>query len=453
MRVLRYLAALVGIGLIFVAGFGYGRWYSTRPAAVMQGRKVLYYVDSMHPWYRSDKPGIAPDCGMKLTAVYADGGAAGATAAASTDDTRKILRYRDPKEPAYVSDKPGMNPATGNDLEPVYADALPTGAIQVSADRQQLAGVRYGLAEVRAVTETIHAAGRVVPDERLMTRVQARAEGWITAVAADFVGKAVAKGEPLVTLYSPELVAAQSEFLLALRAKTVMRHSSMAETAGNNDSLAEAARRRLQLLNFTPEQVAELERTGKPQDSITLYAPATGYVMTRNAVKGQRVSAETELYTLADLRDVWVMAEILESDAPRVRMNQAARVLVAGSGASLFARVAFIQPQVDPVTRTMKVRLELANPGGRLRPDSFADVTFELSGAARLSVPAEAVVDTGTSQTVFMDLGNGNFMPRAVRIGERFGDRVEILQGLAAGDRIVVSGAFLLNSETQMRQP
>lgn len=182
MKLVRFALILIGLGLIFVVGFGYGRWYSTRPVP-KAGRKILYYVDAMHPWYKSDKPGLAPDCGMKLEAVYADGAPAAANPAHG-----KAFYYRDPKDPAFKSDKPGMNPATGNDLEPVYPDTPAPDSILVASDKQQLIGLRYGAAEYSAAAEAIHAPGRVAPDETLITRVQARTEGWITTVAADFTG-------------------------------------------------------------------------------------------------------------------------------------------------------------------------------------------------------------------------------------------------------------------------
>jgi RND family efflux transporter MFP subunit len=417
MKVIRYFVMLVGVGLVFVFGFGYGRWYSTKPSTNRAGngneRKVLYYVDAMHPWYKSDKPGIAPDCGMKLEPVYAAGGGQ------------------------------------------VEAPPPTPDAVEVTAEQQHLTGIRFGEAEWSEGTETIHAAGRVVPDETLITRVQARADGWIADVSADFTGKSITKGQPLLTLYSPELLAAQQEYVLALKARRIMQKSSMQESMLNNDALAEAAKARLMLLNLTDAQIAQVEETEKPMQTVALYAPATGYVMTRNAFPGQRVTAETELYTLLDLSDVWVMADVFELDVQRVRLGQAAHITVPGTAGSLFARVTYIQPQVDPATRTTKVRLELANPKMQLRPDMWVDVDLDTGGARRLSVPAEAVLDGGTAKTVFVDRGNGYFEPRPVGTGARFtdrsGDRVEIVSGLKAGERIVTSGTFLLNSESQMK--
>src|SRR5450432_2297408 len=231
MKIVRILLVLIGVGLTLAIGFGYGRWYSTKPGVNKSARKVLYYVDAMHPWYKSDKPGIAPDCGMKLEPVYAAG-----------------------------ADAPD--------------EAAAPGTVQINDEQQHLIGVRYGVVEWSEGRETIHAAGRVVPDETLLTRVQARTDGWSSEVMADFTGKLITKGQPLLTLYSPELLAAQQEYLLALKAKKVMRQSSMQESMINNDALAEAARRRLQLLNLTEAQIAQVEETQKALQSVTLYAPA-----------------------------------------------------------------------------------------------------------------------------------------------------------------------------------
>jgi len=249
MRFVRFALGLGAIGLIFLFGFGYGRWYSTRPEAAKSGRTILYYVDSMHPWYRSDKPGVAPDCGMKLTPVYADGGAAPAERAA---------RYRDPQDPTYTSDKPGINQATGNDLQPITEEPLPAGAIRVSADKQQAMGIRTGQPEWTTDGQALHLAGRVAADETHVTRVHAKVEGWIEHVSADFTGQQVKEGQPLLTLYSPELLATQQELLLAVKARDVMQHSSMAASVDSGASLLNAARRRLELWDLAPAQIADI---------------------------------------------------------------------------------------------------------------------------------------------------------------------------------------------------
>ena len=443
------IAIVIGLAGAFVAGNGYGRWYG-KTATAKGGRKILYYVDGMHPWYKSDKPGIAPDCGMKLEPVYADGGAAATVAA-----DRKVLHYRDPQNPQYMSDMPGINPETGNDLEPVYAEdasAIPAGALMVTPERQQLIGLRFGEASFGSSAQEIRSVGRVTVDETRITRIHARVEGWIERVHADFVGQLITKGQPLLTLYSPELLATQQELLLALQARTIMSKSSMHEAHKNSEALVEAARHRLQLWNFNQSQIETVETSGKPIPSVTIFAPAGGFITARNAYPGQKIAPETELYALADLSRVWIVADVFESDAPALSLGvQAVVTSATDPSIRLQAKVSYIQPQVDPATRTLKVRLELENPGFRLKPEMFVDVTFRTGGAKILTVASEAVLDAGTTQTVFIDRGKGVLEPRHVEIGKRFGDRVEILRGLSQGERIVVSGAFLLNSESQLK--
>ena len=448
MKFVRFVLLLIANGSVFVFGFGYGRWYSTRPT-VKAGHKILYYVDPMHPWYKSDKPGVAPDCGMKLEPVYADGvmGSSGAPSAP------KILSYRDPKDPKYTSDKPGLNPQTGNELEPVYANegATVPDAIQISPEKQQLIGIRYGTPEWTSDGQAVRYAGRVAADETRVTRVHAKVDGWIEHVTVDFTGQQISQGQPLLTLYSPDLLATQQELLLAMKARDLMQHSSMNESAGNSASLLEAARRRLELWDLSPAQIGEIERTGTPVKSITLYSPAAGYVTARSAFPSQRVTPETELYAITDLSRIWVMADVFEADAPQIRVGQTASIILPGSTATLTAKVSYLQPQIDPATRTQKVRLDLENPGLRLKPDMFVDVLMQIGGGRRLTVPAEAVLDSGVSKTVFLERGDGYFEPRQVETGLRINDRVEVIRGLQPGERIVISAAFLLNSESQMK--
>jgi Cu(I)/Ag(I) efflux system membrane fusion protein len=401
MRLLKIFLTLSFVALLLAAGFGYGRWYSTRAATKSVIRKPIYYLDAMHPWYRSDRPGIAPDCGMKLVPVYADG------TQGSADDTPS------------------------------------------ASEQQQSVGVRYENAAFSTAQDSLRAVGRVTADESRITRIQSRTDGWIDTVLADYTGKYIAKGDPLLTFYSPELLGSEQEFLLALKAQQTMQASSMADSAANSHALVEASRRRLELLKMTPGQIDEVERTEKALPSITLFSPASGYIMARNAFPSQRITPETELYTLADLSHVWVIADVFEADASRVHLDQPARISFAGGG-SVNAKVSFIQPQADPATHTLKVRFAVPN-AGQLKPDMYADIDFESGGARRLMVPAEAVLDAGTSKTMFFDKDEGRFEQRQVETGERIGDRVEIVSGLRPGERYAASGVFLLNSDAQIK--
>jgi RND family efflux transporter MFP subunit len=452
MKISKIVFAVVIAAAGFAGGYGYNRWFASRDgsgAGAKTGRRILYYVDPMHPAYKSDKPGIAPDCGMRLEPVYEEGGAA-----ESSKTDRKILYYVDPQDANHRSDKPGLNPETGNELKPVYADEPPPGAFQVPDNKRQLAGVRLTEAEYTSATDTIRSVGKVSFDETRITRVHARIDGWIEQVFADFTGQLVEKGRPLLTLYSPEMLASQQEYLLALRAKHDLAHSSMQSVHGDTTSLIEAARRRLELWDLSEAQIREVERTGKPIRSVTLYAPASGYIITRNAFPNQRITPETELYTLADLSRVWVLADVFEMDAPRVRLGQPAVVSLSYSpGMRIAGRVSYILPQVDPVTRTVKARIEVANRSLVLKPDMYADVEFPIGTGNRLTVPSDAVVDTGLAKTVYVDHGNGYFEARRITTGMVVGDRIEVLNGLKAGERVAASGNFLLDSESRLKTP
>ena len=395
------------VAAAFLGGFELERWRAKPAAAGPAERKVLYWVDPMHPWYKSDKPGIAPDCGMKLVPMYAG--------------------------------EQLPNQAAAN-------------AIQVSPETQQTIGVEYGTAEYEATADTIRAAARVTLDETRIVKVQTRLEGWIDRVFADFTGKYVKKGDALATVYSPDALATQQEFLLALRARHTMRDGAMPEMAVGNDNLVAAARKRLELWDISGPQIDEVQRTGKPIENLTVYAPASGYITERNAFPKQHVTSDTVLYTLADLSSVWVVADVFEYEAAGVRLGQAATLTLDYlPGRAFYGRVSYILPGVDPASRTLKARIAFDNPGGLLKPDMYGQVEIRTGGARRLMAPESAVLDSGDRQVVYVDRGNGNLEPRPVRVGEHVGGKIEILAGLTAGERIVTSGNFLLDSESQLK--
>jgi RND family efflux transporter MFP subunit len=231
-----------------------------------------------------------------------------------------------------------------------------------------------------------------------------------------------------------------------------MKGSPLRGSLEQSDSLVAAARKRLELWDLSEPQIEQIARTGEPIKNITLYSPITGYVMERKAFPKQRITPDTELYVIVDLSKVWIMADVFQNEAPMIREGLPARVALSyGGGQAFSARVGYIQPQVDPMTRTLKVRLEADNPVLALKPDMFVDVDFQVAMPRRLVVPAEAVLDTGLTKTVFVDRGNGYLEPRQVETGEQIGDRVEITKGLKAGERIVTSGNFLIDSESQLK--
>jgi membrane fusion protein, copper/silver efflux system len=412
MKLLRALAVIVLLSVTFASGYIVRA--TRHAAAAAAGRSVLYYVDPMHPAYRSDRPGIAPDCGMQLAPVYAD----------------------DPARPR----------------QPDAAEPPPPDAIRISPERQQMIGVRFATVEKGGATRAIRTVGKVAADETRIGHVHTRIDGWIERVFVDFTGDVVKKGEPMLTIYSPEMLASEQELLLAMRARDLMNANPLASAAQHGESLFDAAKRRLQLWDLSDDQIEQVLRTGQPIRSISVNAPMDGFVTERKAFPNQKVTPDSDLYTITDLSRVWIVADVFESDITSIAAGDAAYVTFANAGAPpLAARVNYIQPQVDPTTRTLQVRLDAANPGMRMKPDMFVNVEFGVARTPQLTVPSEAVLDTGDRQTVFVDLGNGYLEPRRVVVGERFGDKVAITQGLSAGERVVSSGTFLIDSESQLQ--
>jgi membrane fusion protein, copper/silver efflux system len=413
-RMFRWVVLLMVIGLVG-AGYVYRERLlrlvlkdaaqSTQTAE----RKVLYWVDPMHPAYKSDKPGKAPDCGMDLVPVYAEEGSVART-------------------------------------------NLPEGAFQITPEKQQLIGVRYGAAEFKAVGRTLRAVGRLAWDETKVTRVHPRIEGWIEEVFVDFIGKQVVKGQPLISVYSPELWQTQQEYLLALKGRDELANSPFREAVAGSASLLAATRKRLELWDIEMAQLEHLEHTGKPFKALKMYAPSDGFVLTRNAFPKQRVTPETELYTIADLSTIWVIADIYEYEAPEIKIGQSATVTLSYfPGRSYRGKVTYIYPQLDNATRTLKARIEIANPGFALKPDMFANVELGIGYGKQVVVPQEAVMDSGAEQLVFVAHEGGYFEPRKVRLGAKVDDEFIVLGGLKAGERVVTSANFLIDSESKLK--
>ena len=426
---------------------------ATTPGA----RKILYWVDPMHPAYKSDKPGTAPDCGMDLVPVYDES----QPAAQSMPGARKVLYWTDPMTPGYKSDKPGKSPFMDMDLVPVYEEAPASGTakpvagystISLPPERQQAIGVRLGKAETRDVTKSIRTVGRVTFDETLQHQIHAKFEGYVERLYVDYTGKPVRKGQALLTIYSPELLATQQEYLLAVRARKQLETSSSAEIARGGVNLYESARQRLLLWDISPAQIQELERTGQPQKALTLYSPVDGFVLSKNAVAGARVMPADTLFEIADIRRVWVLADVYESEAPFVLQGQTAKMSLSYlPGRTWTGKVTFIAPVLDEKSRTVKARLEFQNPDGTLKPEMYADVLLERRLGRVVTVPEASVLSTGSRAIVFVAKGEGRFEPREVKTGARVNGYWEIREGVAAGEEVVTQANFLIDSESRLK--
>src|SRR5215831_9273540 len=384
---------------------------------------------------------------------------AGERADAAHKPELKVLYWQDPMHPAYKSDKPGKAPDCGMDLVPVYeagageaAADLPEGAFQISPEKQQLIGVQYGEVAYKPVFKTLRTVGRLTYDETKIVRIHTKVEGWIEKVYVDFTGKEVKKGQPLISIYSPELLQTQQEYLLALKGRDELSESPFREAAAGSESLLQAARKRLELWDVSDEQINELEKTGKPTKTLTLYAPTDGFVMTRNSFPKQRVTPETELYTIADLSTIWVIADVYEYEAPEIKTGQAADVTLAYYPGRVFrGRVDYIYPQFDATTRTLKVRIEVPNSNLALRPDMYANAELKIDYGRRLVAPQEAVLDSGFEQLVFVAHEGGYFESRKIRLGPKVDNNFIVLGGLKAGEKIVTSANFLIDSESRLK--
>lgn len=367
------------------------------------GRRVTAWIDPMYSQgpphnYKSNHPGRAPDCGMKLVPVYADEGTT--TAASST--------------------------VSG------YAN------VSVPAQRQQLIGVKLATAELRDLSRTIRTTGRVAVDERRTAQVRTKFEGFIDTLYVNFTGQPVRRGDPLASIYSPDLLATQNELILAER-----NHSDLGRT------LADAARARLRLWDMSVGDIDRVARSGKPMRDVMLRSPASGVVITKNAVAGARVMPADTLYEIADLSHVWVLADVYEAELAAIRIGTSAQVVAGGQ--TLAGRVTFIGPVVAAATRTANVRIELDNHAALLKPDMYAEVILQQSQGASVAVPDSAVMNTGTRSVVFVARGNGTFEPRQVATGAKADGFYAIRSGIRPGERVVVDANFLVDSESRLK--
>ena len=331
-------------------------------------------------------------------------------------------------------------------------ETTPRGDVTIDPRRQQLIGVKTVAVSRRTIDQTIRAAGAVRYDETKQADVNVKVEGWIRDLYVDATGQPIQRGQPLFTLYSPDLLNTQHEYLLALKTRDLMQQSTIADARERADALVESARQRLLAWDLPAEDLRTLDETRNAVDSVVYRAPVTGFVIEKQALKGLHVMPGQSLYKVSDLSVVWVEADVYESEIAAIRVGDAASVAVDAYPGERFAgRAIYIYPYLDEKTRTNKVRVQLPNRGGRLKPSMYANVELKSRGRSGLVVPTNAVLDSGTDQVVFVAQGGGLFQPRTVKIGRRLGDSTEILEGLKEGDQVATGAAFFLDSESQLR--
>lgn len=401
--VLALVAALLGL-----------RHYRGQPAAApgpvaTAGPEIDYYTCSMHPFIHENKPGNCPVCGMKLQPVYKN----------TTATTR-----------------------AGSDS-----------MVMVSVEEERRLGLRLAVVTRRPLATTVTAYGRVEVNETNLRHIHTRYPGFVDRIFANTVGQIVTAGEPLLTIYSPELVATQEEYLLALEAADRLESSASPAAAANARSLAESAREKLRLLEYPESELARLAREKTVRRTITIYAPAGGYVVARNLTAGQAIDPAMDLYVLADLADPWVTADVYESDLAALTVGQPVEVTFAALANRVFrGSVSYVYPFLDQTTRTNKVRLQLTASSPLLKPGLFGEITIRVgAGRTALTVPRDAVMITGTNNLVFRQAMPGGYLPVPVTIGQTSEGFTEIVSGLTEGDTVVERANFYLDAESRLR--
>ena len=450
----KHVGIVVALTAVVTAGATLGllAWYRHSSYAA---HAAAEYFCPMHPSIVRDKPGECPICGMKLE-KRATGGAA--SAEPSSVGPRRILFYRHPMDPSIRSDRPAKD-SMGMDYAPVYEDEAHGGAgvpgraeIKVPIEKAQLLGIRSVPVGSGVTGGSIRTVGRVTVDERRREFIQTKYEGYVEKLYVDFTGKAVRQGQPLLAIYSPELVAAQKEYLVAWSAQTRLGESAVPGVATGGAELADAGRQRLRALGIGSDDIAALEKTGTVPRTVTLRSPVPGVVIQKMAVEGMKVSPADRLYEIADLSHVWILAEIYEKDLGAVRAGVPVRVrLPARPDGDWSGVVSFVSPIVKPDTRTVEARIDIENRRGALEPDMFVDVSLDGTPGTALIVPDSAVIPTGERTLVFVDKGEGRYEPREVVLGARTAEGYEVRRGLSNGERVVVSATFLLDSESSLR--
>ena len=420
---MRRMSLAVVVVAVIAASYGLGRLYPSSHSTTKAGRHVLYYVDPMHPSYKSDKPGIAPDCGMPLKPVYSD------------------------EISATVASSPVAQ--------------LPAGAVSIDAATQRLIGIRLAPVERAGATHNIHAVGRVAPEDTKIYTLNSSVDGFVRETFNDSVGMQVKKDQKIATFYSPDFLSAASGFLAATeRVPGTVGKDGARFTPDWGGTIAKEGVRsikgytdHLRNLGMSDDQIKRIAESRELPDSVEVLAPTDGFILARYITPGQHFMHDTTFYRVADLSKVWVVAEVFEQEAPYLRPGNSAEIILRDEGRRLPAHVAGSLPQSETGGGTVKVRLEVDNPTFTLRPEMLVDVDMSVHMPAALTVPADALVDSGENARVYVARGEGVFEPREVETGWHYGDRVEILHGLQPGEQVVVAATFLVDSESRLKSP
>jgi RND family efflux transporter MFP subunit len=353
---------------------------------------------------------------------------------------------------AQTSNASESQPGAASEMPMSNMQEAPRASIQLTPQRMQSIGIVLGKVKSKPVNSELRFYGNVQVDERRQAYVQTRFAGWIRKVYADATGNFVGKGQPLFTIYSPDLVATEQEYLIAKKNADTLQGSNVSGVASGASTLFSAAKERLLQWDVSPGEIEKLDQGGKPITDLTIYSPASGYITQKNALANMYAQPETMLYTIADLSDVWVLAQVFQSDAGKIKPGDAAAVTVDAYPGRVFnGRVEYILPQLDVNTRTLPVRLVFSNSGLKLRPGMYVNVGVKLSMGRQLVVPASAAFHSGTKNLIFVYQGEGNIEPREVEFGPQVGDLIVVAKGLKAGEEIVTSANFLLDSEAQLQ--